>query len=186
MRKFLLILLKLLLLIWIFLSTLLQTKKLLRSWFFLCETDDHFGFKLKNDELYGRFYMEKIKDKSRVHQAFNKSTRDQLCGSFITHIDCEPVFNAKDAALKLKCLYQDHLHQVQGVAEKNNDAETGKNTKNATTNANQFSFSITFAPEKKLLGTKVKKSMDDYYGNTPGTTKKIKLKGDSMKSRSNV
>ena len=43
-------------------------------------------------------------------------------------------------------------------------------------NANPFSFSITFAPENKLLGTKLKKAMDYYYGYTPGTTKNIKSK----------
>ena len=73
------------------------------------ETDDHFGFKLKNDELYGHVYVDKIKDKSSVHHAFNKSTRNHLHGYFITHIDGEPIFNAKDAALKLQHLYQDHL-----------------------------------------------------------------------------
>ena len=126
------------------------------------EKDEHFGLKLKDDELYGRVFIDKIKDKSSVYQAFNKSTRAHLCGSFITHINGEPVFNVKEAAVKLQCLYQDHLRQVQGVAEQNKN--------------NDFSFSITFAPEKKLLGAKLKKDMDDYYGYTPGTTKHIKSK----------
>ena len=43
-------------------------------------------------------------------------------------------------------------------------------------NDDTFSFSITFTPEKKLLGAKLKKAMDDYYGYTPGTTKTIESK----------
>lgn len=45
---------------------------------------------------------------------------------------------------------------------------TGKN------NNNKFSFLITFAPKKKLLGAKLKKAMDNYYGCIPRTTKNIK------------
>ena len=39
-----------------------------------------------------------------------------------------------------------------------------------------FSFSITFDPKKKLLGAKLKKTMDEYYGYAPGTTKTTKSK----------
>ena len=39
-----------------------------------------------------------------------------------------------------------------------------------------FFSSIIFAPEKKLLGDKVEKTMDNYYGYNPGTTKIIKPK----------
>ena len=131
--------------------TVLSTKK-----------NHQFGFKLKNDELYGHVYIDKISDKSSVDQAFNKSTWSKLWGFFITYIDGDPVFNAKDASAKLEQLYQEHLQKVQGVAGKNNN--------------NNFSFSITFAPKKKLLGAKLKKAMDKYYGYTPGTTKFIKSK----------
>merc|ERR1712032_1068982 len=99
--------------------------------------------------------------------AFNKSTRSKLRGSFITHIDGDPVFNAQDANTKLDQLYQEHLRKVQWVAGKNN------NNNNNNNNTNNFSFSITFAPEKKLLGAKLKKAMDEYYGYAPGTTKTI-------------
>ena len=64
-------------------------------------------------------------------------------------------------------LYQEHLKQNQGVAEK-------------------FSFSITFAPEKKLLGPKLKKAIDEYYGYTPGTTKNIKSKPTKMSDMDEV
>lgn len=37
-------------------------------------------------------------------------------------------------------------------------------------------FLITFAPEIKLLGAKLKKAMDDYYSYTPVIIKTIKLK----------
>jgi hypothetical protein len=35
-------------------------------------------------------------------------------------------------------------------------------------------FSITFAPEKKISGKKLKQAMDNYHHFSPGTTKKIK------------
>ena len=63
-------------------------------------------------------------------QVFNKSTRDKLKGSFITHIKGDPIFSTKDAAMKLEQIYQEYLQQVQVVAGKNN----------------KFSFLITFAP----------------------------------------
>ena len=172
-NNFLLILLKLHPLIWIFFVYPFADKEITEIPVLPWEKDDHFGFKLKNDELYGRVYIDKIKDRSTVHHAFNKSARGKLRGSFITHIDDEPVFNAKDAAVKLQRLYQDYLCKVQGVAGKNNN-----NNNSAKTDAkmNPFSFSITFAPEKKLLGAKLKKAMDNYYGYTPGTTKNINSK----------
>ena len=42
---------------------------------------------------YGCVYIYKIKDKLSVHHAFNKSTRDKIHGSFITHIDGGTVFH---------------------------------------------------------------------------------------------
>jgi hypothetical protein len=41
-------------------------------------------------------------------------------------------------------------------------------------------FSITFAPEKKLLGKELKKAMDDFHHFTPGTTKRIKSRPSSV------
>ena len=58
------------------------------------KNNHQFGFKLKNDELYGRVYIDKISDKYSVFQAFNKSTLSKLWGSFINHIDYDPVFIA--------------------------------------------------------------------------------------------
>ena len=71
---------------------------------------------------------------------------DKLIGSFITHIDGYPVFSTKYSEKKLEVLYKEHLHQNQGVV---------------TRKKNIFSFSITFAPETKLLGAKLNKAMDD-------------------------
>ena len=101
-----------------------------------------------------------IKDKSTVDKAFNKSTLQELKGSFITHIEGDPVFTTKDATKKLEQLYSEYLKHDQGVA--------GKKQK--------FLFSVTFAPEDKLLGNKLKKAIDEYNGYTPGTTKTIKSK----------
>ena len=84
-----------------------------------------------------------------MEKAFDKSTHDKLKGSFITHIDGDPFFIKKDAEKKLEQLYKEYLSQNQGVVpgkEKN------------------FLFSITFAPEKILLGPKLNKEMDNNYG----------------------
>ena len=42
-----------------------------------------------------------------------------------------------------------------------------------------FTFDITFAPEPKLTGEKLKKALDDFHGFKAGTTKRIKSKPDS-------
>ena len=80
--------------------------------------DKRFGFQLRDDDLYDRVYIEEIKKKSSVEKAFNKSTLKQLKGSFITHIDGDPVFNTKDATKKLEKLYSEYLSHDQGVAGK--------------------------------------------------------------------
>ena len=49
-----------------------------------------------------------------------------------------------------------------------------------------FSFQITFAPERKLQGAKLKKAMDDFYGYAPGTTKTIKSKPDKLPDMKDV
>ena len=49
-----------------------------------------------------------------------------------------------------------------------------------TTEKSNFEFQITFAPERKLQGAKLKKAMDDFYGYAPGTTKTIKSKPDKL------
>ena len=40
----------------------------------------------------------------------------------------------------------------------------------------KFLFLVTFAPEKHLLGNKLKKAINEYNDYTPGTTKTIKSK----------
>ena len=126
--------------------------------------DKQFGLQLQDDDLYDPVYIEEIKNKSSVAKAFNKSTLKQLKGSFITHIDGDPVFNTKDATKKLEKLYSEYLSQDQGVAGKKQN----------------FSFSLTFAPEDKLLGIKLKKAIDEYNGYTSGTTKTIKSKPEEL------
>ena len=64
------------------------------------DNNKQFGFKLSDDELYGQLYINKIKEKSTVEKTFNKTTYDKLKGSFITHIDGNPVFSTKDAKKK--------------------------------------------------------------------------------------
>ena len=91
----------------------------------------HFSFQLCHDLLLSHVYIDQINEKSSVVKAFNKSTCAKLKDSFLTHIEVNPVSCTKDVRLKLETLYQEHLCQNQGVVGKN------------------FSFSITFAPEKE-------------------------------------
>ena len=132
--------------------------------------DKLFGLQLQDDDLYDRVYIEEIKNKSTVDKVFNKSTLQQLKGSFITHIDGNPVFNTKDAIKKLEQLYSEYLTQDQGMAGKKRN----------------FSFSVTFAPEDKLLGNKLKKAIDEYNGYTPGTTKTVKSKPEELPNMTDV
>jgi hypothetical protein len=115
--------------------------------------DPTFGFELAEDELHDRVYVKEIAAKSCASTIFNnlKASRKKLSGVFITHLNGNPVFSQADALLQLKSL------QDQGVLE----------------------FSITFAPEKKLLGKELKKAMDDFHHFTPGTTKRIKSRPSS-------
>ena len=80
-------------------------------------------FYLHDEKLYGGMYIDTIKEISSVKKYFNKSNYDILKGSFITHIDCDPVFSTKDSEKKLKQHYQDHLIQNQGVIGNNNNQE---------------------------------------------------------------
>ena len=132
--------------------------------------DSHFGLQLWDDDLYDRVYIEEIKDKSTVDKAFNKSTFQELKCSFITHIESVPVFNTKETSKKLEELYAEYLKQGQGMI--------GKKKK--------FLFSVTFGPEKKLLGNKLKKAFDEYTGYTPGTTKIIKSKSEESPDMADV
>ena len=91
-------------------------------------------------------------------------------GSFITHIDGDHVFNTKDTTKKLEKLYSEYLSQDQGVAGKKQN----------------FSFSVTFAPEDKLIGNKLKKAIDEFNGYTPGTTKTIKSKPEELPDMADV
>lgn len=130
---------------------------------------DTFGFKLRDDELFGRTFVEGVnntKTSSAAHTFgdFKRSHR-KFKGAFITHIDGDPVFSTDDATSKLHFLFkkwkevQQEAH-VQGVVP-------------------QFLFNITFAREEQLQGKKLKKAIDDYHFLTPGTTKRVKSKVSS-------
>ena len=60
-------------------------------------------------------HIEKLQPNSTMDTSFNKSTQDQLKGSFITHINGTPVFDTKDAERILQDLYTQYI-QEQGVA----------------------------------------------------------------------
>ena len=123
----------------------------------------HYGMSLADDELSGRVYVRKVADKSSVHRAIPKSVLNRFKGSYITHINNTPVFDVADCTAKLQELYQQHLAQKQGVGEKE-----------------KFAFELTFAPEPKLQGEKLKKAIDDFHNYTSGTTKQIKSKPDTV------
>ena len=110
-----------------------------------------------------------------MDKSFNKSTQDQLQGSFITHINGTPVFDTKVAERILQDLYAQYL-QEQGVAIDKSNSKSKTRSKLKTTEKSDFEFQIFFAPERKLQGAKLKKAMDDFYVYASGTTKTIKLK----------
>ena len=62
-------------------------------------------------------------------------------------INNTPVFDVANCTAKLEELYQQHLTQKQGVGEKKE----------------KFAFELTFAPEPKLQGEKLKKAINDFH-----------------------
>ena len=71
------------------------------------------------------------------------------------------------------------------VADKLNSKSKTK-SKSKTTEKSNFEFQITFAPERKLQGVRLKKAMDDSYGYAPGTTKTIKSKSEKLPDMKDV
>ena len=57
---------------------------------------------------------------------------------------------------------------------------------NKSKSKSDFSFQLTFAPERKLKDVKLKKTMDKFYGNAPGTTKAIKSKAEKLPDMKDV
>ena len=140
----------------------------------------------------GRTYIEKLQPNSTMDTCFNKSTQDQLRGSFITHINNTPVFDTKDAERILQDLYTQYL-QEQGVATDNDNnkstsskSKSKSRSKSKTNKQSNFEFQITFVPERKLQGAKLKKAMDDFYGYAPCTTKTIKSKPETLPDMKDV
>ena len=91
------------------------------------------------------------------------------------------MFDTKTAERILQDLYTQYI-QDQGVATGNKSNKSGNKSKSKS----DFSFQITFAPEKKLQGAKLKKAMDDFYGYVPGTTKTIKAKSVKLSDMKDV
>ena len=109
-----------------------------------------------------RTYVQKIKDNSSVSKALTADRRSALKGAYITHINGDRVFNTAQATKKLEALAKVFLKKRdQGV---------------------EFTFDITFAPEKKLTGNYLKKAIDDFHGFKAGTTKRIKSKPDDFEA----
>ena len=165
--------------IWIFFFYPFSKKETIKVPVIVNDQDKQFGLKLCNDDLMGQTYIEKLQPNSTMDKSFNKSTQDQLRGSFITHINGTPVFNTKGAECILQDLYTQYL-QEQGVAADKLNSKSKTRSKSTTAEKSNFEFQITFAPERKLQGAKLKKAMDDFYGYAPGTTKTIKSKPDKL------
>ena len=123
-------------------------------------TDPLFGFKLRDDDLLGRSYVEDLLDTktSSAAKSFGtcKRSRRHLRGVFITHINGLPVFSTAQATAKLKLIYEQlMIAQKDGVSDK-------------------FDFEITYSREANLQGKKLKGAIDDYNCLAPGTTKRTK------------
>ena len=99
-----------------------------------------------------------------VHCAIPKSVLNRFKGLYIIHANNTPVFDVADCTAKLEELYQQHLARKQGLGEKKE----------------KFAFELTFAPEPKLQGDKLKKAIDDFHNYTSGTSKQIKSKPDTV------
>ena len=72
------------------------------------------------------------------------------------------------------------------MAAGNNKSKGNKSKSNKSASRTDFSFQITFAPERKLQGAKLKKVTDEFYGYTPGTNKTIKSKPEKLNDMKNV
>ena len=115
--------------------------------------------------------MYNNKFNSNAESAFNKTIHDKLRCSIIIHIDGDPILSTKDIQKNLKVLYKEYLKQQiesEGVGE------------------NKFSFTIIFALEKKFLKTKLKKTIDEFYGYASGRTKAIKSNTETLPYRMDV
>jgi len=108
-----------------------------------------------------------------------KSSKRNLRGAYITHINGDRVFTVEEATEKLLKLFQqskDHNHGGD-LGDTTNSLNSSDPT---SASKNHFSFQITYAPERKLTGKRLKRAIDDYYDLAPGTTKSIKQKPEEM------
>ena len=125
--------------------------------------DESFGFKLRDDELYGRTFVQDVANtkSSSAAKAYGDFKRScwKLRGAFITHIDNEPVFSTAQAMERLRSLFE----QWKEITAQGGDAA-------------KFLFDITFAREENLQGKKLKRAINDFHFLTPGTTKHVKSK----------
>ena len=122
-------------------------------------THASFSFDLKDCELSGCTYIKVVEDTvtSSAAKSFCTCKRLQakLHGTFLTHIDGEPIFLTAQSCAKLEVLFKQFLKtKDQGVAA-------------------DFSFKVTFAPEDKLKGKQLKRVIYNYHFLLLGTTKRI-------------
>ena len=112
--------------------------------------------------MTGCNYIHDVKDTvgSLAAHAFGSlaTTRQKLCGCFITHINDVPVFSTNSARAQLQILYKRFKkRQEQGVDK-------------------DMNFKITFARAEPMDGKKLKQAIEEYHNLTPGTTKRIRDK----------
>ena len=108
----------------------------------------------------------------------NKSSKRNLRGAYITHINGDRVFTVEEATEKLLKLFQQSKYHDHGgeLGDTTNTNSSDPNSKSK----NNFSFQITYAPERKLTGKRLKRAINGYYDLAPGTTKSIKQKPEEM------
>ena len=100
-------------------------------------TDNSYGFIFEDDELLQRCYIKDVRDKSPASRLYSsrKATRNKVRGAYVLSINNNRVFTSDEAYKLLR-----HLHD-QGVDDE---------------------IPITFAPEKKLSATTVRKHANEY------------------------
>jgi hypothetical protein len=101
------------------------------------DSDPTFGLEIRDDEILQRAYIGDVTPKSAASRLFSslRATRNKIRGAYVISIDNDRVFSAQHAYDKLKAIHD------QGVCEQ---------------------IPITFAPERKLSATQVRKAANEY------------------------
>lgn len=83
----------------------------------LMDTNCYFSFQLYDGDLMGQIFVDKLKANLSVEQNIVRSTCNFLCGSYIIHINGDPVYDTKGAKRILQYLYMEHIQDYRVVGK---------------------------------------------------------------------